>query len=126
MFAQSVKSRWAMAAMLLAGLPFLLARVPDASDYPNHLARHHVFAASGMSALRGYFSVNWRWLGNLGIDLPALALTPLLGVELATRLASAAIAPLTVLGILMLSRAAHGRVTGSAMLALPLPRTVSR
>src|SRR3546814_20498452 len=87
----------------------LIATIPGASDYPNHLARHHVFAVVGQgTALDAYFSVDWRWVGNLGVDLPVLALTPLLGVETATRLVSALIAPLTVLGILLLSRSVHG------------------
>ncbi len=106
--------------LVLAALPMLIVTVPGAADYPNHLARHHVFATIGRSTgLDRYFEVEWRWVGNLGIDLPALVLTPLLGVELATRLVSAMIAPLTVLGIFLLSRSVHGRITASAMLALP-------
>lgn len=112
--------RWTVAFLILAALPMLVVTVPGASDYPNHLARHHILAMIGReTALDSYFRVEWRWIGNLGIDLPALALTPLLGVETATRLASTLIAPLTVLGILLLSRSAHGQVTGSALLALP-------
>jgi hypothetical protein len=112
--------RWIAPFLILAALPMLIVTVPGASDYPDHLARHHVFAAIGRgTALDAFFRVEWRWVGNLGVDLPAIALTPLLGVETATRLVSALIAPLTVLGILLLSRSAHGRVTASAMLALP-------
>tara|TARA_B100000678_G_scaffold274410_1_gene265501 strand:+ start:703 stop:2175 length:1473 start_codon:yes stop_codon:yes gene_type:complete len=106
--------------LILAALPMLLVTVPGSADYPNHLARHHVFAAIGDgTALSAYFDVDWRWVGNLGVDLPVLALTPWLGVEMATRVVSTLIAPLTVLGILLLSRSVHGRVTASAMLALP-------
>src|SRR3546814_18262974 len=80
------------ALLILAALPMLIATIPGASDYPNHLARHHVFAVVGQgTALDAYFSVDWRWVGNLGVDLPVLALTPLLGVEPATRLESALI-----------------------------------
>lgn len=106
--------------IVVGALPMLLVSVPSAADYPNHLARHHIFAALGRgSELASYFAVDWRWVGNLGVDLPVLLLTPVLGVEIGTRLVSALIVPLTVAGILMLSRATHGRVTGSAMLALP-------
>ena len=114
--------KWVLiASIIFAGaLPFLAAAVPDAADYPNHLARHHVFASVGHGlGLDRYFIVVWRWIGNLGVDLPVLALTPLLGVELATRLVASAIAPLMAIGILLLSRAAHGRVTASATLVLP-------
>lgn len=117
---QGFPRHWIAVFIVLAALPMLIVTVPGASDYPNHLARHHIFAAFGQgTVLDTYFRVDWRWVGNLGVDLPVLALTPLLGVETATRVVSALIAPLTVLGILLLSRSAHGRVTASAMLALP-------
>ena len=117
---QGLARYWIALFIALAALPMLIVTVPGASDYPNHLARHHIFAAIRQgTALDAYFRVDWRWVGNLGVDLPVLALTPLLGVETATRLVSALIAPLTVLGILLLSRCAHGRVTASAMFALP-------
>ncbi|EQB33567.1 hypothetical protein [Sphingobium ummariense] len=120
MLSIGISWRWIAAFVIVAALPMLIVSVPGASDYPNHLARHHVFAAIGQgTALDAYFNVDWRWIGNLGVDLPALALTPLLGVETATRLVSAMIAPLTVVGIILLSCSAHGRVTASAMLALP-------
>ncbi len=120
LFSAGVSWRSVAALLILAALPMLVVTVPLASDYPNHLARHHVFAMIGRgSALDGYFTVDWRWIGNLGVDLPVIGLTPWLGVETATRLVSALIAPLTVAGILLLSRSVHGRVTGSAMLALP-------
>lgn len=110
----------AVLLVILAAVPILIVTVPGASDYPNHLARHHILASIGQgTAIDGYFVVDWRWVGNLGVDLPVLALSPWLGVECATRVVSALIAPLTVAGILLLSRSVHGRVTGSAMLALP-------
>jgi len=115
------RNGWLLAALLaFALLPYAVASVPDAADYPNHLARHHVLAMAGLADnLNRDFIVAWRWIGNLGVDLPVLLLTPLLGVELATRAVAALIAPVMVIGILMLSRAAHGRVTASAALALP-------
>lgn len=110
----------AVLLFILAAMPMLVVTVPGASDYPNHLARHHIFAVIGQgTALDRYFTVDWRWVGNLGVDLPVLALSSWLGVESATRIVSALIAPLTVVGILLLSRSAHGRVTGGAMLAMP-------
>jgi hypothetical protein len=112
--------RWICLLMALAALPMLAVSVPEASDYPNHLARMHVFSQIGSgSPLDRYFKVNWRWIGNLGVDLPVVLLAPWIGVETAVRLVAALIAPLTVVGILMLSRATHGRITGSAMIALP-------
>jgi hypothetical protein len=107
--------------LLLAALPVALAHIPGMADLPNHLARHAVLASYGDGGpLDRWFRVDWRWIGNLGVDLPVLLLAPWLGVEGATRLIVALIAPLTVLGIVTLSRAAHGRLTGGAALALPL------
>ncbi len=106
--------------LVVAAMPMLAVTVPQASDYPNHLARMHVFSEIGRGTpLDRYFRVDWRWIGNLGVDLPVVMLAPLFGVETAARLISALIAPLTVIGIAMLSRSVHGRVTGSALLALP-------
>ncbi len=119
--ARHLDRKWAWLLLaLIAALPVLVARVPDLSDMPNHLARHHIFAMVGKGGpLDQYFLVHWRWIGNLGVDLPVMALAPWFGAEAATRLMAALIAPLTVLGILTLSRSVHGRVTASAMLALP-------
>ena len=111
--------RWAVPVLaLIALLPMALVRVPGMADLPNHIARHHVLAGDSTGLAR-WFVVGWRWIGNLGVDLPVVALTPWLGVETATRVIVALIAPLTVLGIVALARAAHGRLTAGAMLALP-------
>jgi hypothetical protein len=112
---------WVFAAAAAALLPMLWPAVPGMADLPNHLARHHVLAGAGQGgALARWFRVDWRWIGNLGVDLPVLVLTPWLGVEAATRAVAALIAPLTVLGLAALARAAHGRMTAGAALALPL------
>lgn len=111
-----------MAAMvLLALVPVALAPVPGFVDMPSHMARHHVLANIGNDpALERWFAVHWQWIANLGADLPSVLLTPLLGSERATVLIAALLAPLMVCGIFALSRAAHGRVSASAFLALPL------
>lgn len=115
---------WVVPALLIAiaFLPVMLARVPGLADLPNHIARHHVLFHFGEgSALDRYFDVHWRWIGNLGVDLPTMALmVGGLSAETATRIVVAFIAPLMVAGLLTLSRAAHGRVSASAMLAMPL------
>lgn len=103
----------------LAALPVAFAPLPVMADLPNHVARHHVLAQAVFGAGNPHWSVAWRWIGNLGVDLPAVLLTPWLGAEAATRLVVLAIAPLTVLGLLALGRAAHGRITPGIALALP-------
>jgi hypothetical protein len=109
-----------VALVLLAAIPVAVVAVPVMTDLPNHIARHHLFAVHGTGGpLDQFFELQWRWIGNLGVDLPVMLLGPYLGAEAATRLVVALIAPLTVAGILALSRAAHGRVTASAAIALP-------
>lgn len=106
--------------ILIAALPVLMAPIPGLADLPNHIARHHIFHQFGSGGpLDHYFDLHWRWIGNLGVDLPVMALMSWFDAEMATRLVVACIAPLTVAAILMLSRAAHGRVGAGAMLALP-------
>lgn len=108
-------------AIVLALLPVLLAPVPGFVDMPSHMARHHVLANIGHDpALAHWFTVRWQWIANLGADLPAVLMTPALGSEKATLLVGALIAPLTVSGMFALSRAAQGRVSASAFVALPL------
>ena len=68
---QGLARYWIALFIALAALPMLIVTVPGASDYPNHLARHHIFAAIRQgTALDAYFRVDWRWVGNLGVDLP--------------------------------------------------------
>jgi hypothetical protein len=113
--------RWLMLAMvILAFVPVALAPVPGFVDMPSHMARHHVLANIGhIPALARYFAVHWQWIGNLGADLPSVLLTPLIGSERAALLVAALLAPLMVAGMFALSRAAHGRVSASAFVALP-------
>jgi hypothetical protein len=111
----------AMAAALLCLTPFAFAGLPEMRDIANHMARIHILieGAANPDLARGY-AIHWRWIGNLGVDLPAIALGRIIGVEQAVILLSAMIAPLTLIGLWMLSRAAYGRFTGMAALALPL------
>lgn len=109
------------AVVLLCLLPFLLAPIPEQSDTANHVARIRILldhAAGG--PLGAVYRVHWRWIGNLGVDLPALLLARWLGVEQAVTVVDALIAPLTLIGMLAAVRAAHGRLTAGACLALPL------
>jgi hypothetical protein len=110
----------ALAAALLSLAPVLLVPIPSFVDAPVHMARHHILAvAPAGGPLLQYFIVQWHWIANLGADIPATLLGRWLGGEAATRIVAALIAPLTIAGIVGLSRAAHGRIAGSAMLALP-------
>ncbi len=105
----------------LAFLPVLAAPIPGFADMPSHMARHHILALFGRGGpIDHFFDVNWRWIANLGADLPAVLLARWMGAEAATRLVASLIAPLMVAGMLALSRAVHGRISASAYIALPL------
>jgi len=105
----------------LALIPVLCVKIPGFSDAPSHMARHHILAAmSSGGPLSGYFVAQWQWIANLGEDIPASLLARALGGELATTVVTAIIAPLTIFGLAVLSRAAHGRVAASAAVAMPL------
>ncbi|MET1756199.1 hypothetical protein ABVV53_12145 [Novosphingobium sp. RD2P27] len=107
-------------AALLSLIPVLFVPISGFVDAPAHMARHHIMAmAASGGPLSRYFEVQWHWIGNLGEDIPAALIGRWLGGEMATRLITAVIAPLTIAGIIAVSRAAHGRVAASAMLALP-------
>jgi hypothetical protein len=91
---------------LLAGLPFLVARYPQLTDYPSHLARYHVMLDGGRSAwLARYYDFDWIFAGNLGADLLMLPLGHLLGAERAGWLIGFLIPVLTGLGIVAVLRA---------------------
>jgi hypothetical protein len=59
-------------------------------------------------------------IGNLGVDLLAVPLGKLIGIELATKLVVMSIPPLTVAGMLWVAREVHNRLPPTAAFALPL------
>lgn len=108
---------WLAGFALLAVLPFAGVALPSMTDLPGHIGRYHVMMEGGSGWLARYWHFEWRLVGNLGVDLLVRGLAPWLGVERAAWIASAAIAPLTVLGIAAVSRALHGRIQPSAAAA---------
>lgn len=113
---------WVWAVIAAASLiPFLAPTILPFNDLPNHVGRHAVFLAIDRDPFfRQFYTVHWFLAGNLGVDLIVRAIGPVLGAELATKLAVAAIAPLTVSGIYWLARMLHGRVPPSALVAASL------
>jgi hypothetical protein len=106
---------WLIAVIAL--LPFAVSTLPSMTDLPGHIGRFHVMLAGETSPwLARYWAFDWRLVGNLGIDLLVRVLAPL-GAERAAWATSALIAPLTVLGIALVSRTLHGRVQASAVAA---------
>ena len=93
---------WAGVVMaLLSCLPVLVARYPQMSDYPAHLARYAVMLDAGRSAdLARYYSFKWQWTGNVGVDLLIRPFAALFGLEAGGRIIAGLIPPLTGFGLL--------------------------
>jgi hypothetical protein len=111
---------FAFAMMLIAAVPLLLPAIPPLVDLPGHMGRYAVQLAPASSPLHHYFHFEWAVIGNLGIDLLVVPLSKIFGLELAVKLIVLAIPPLTVAGLLLVAREAHGSVPPQAALALPL------
>lgn len=105
----------------LAALPAILAPVLPLVDLGGHIARYAVQLDAGRSeVLRNWYSFEWGLLPNLGVDLLVQLLAPVMGLEPAVHLIVGSIPPLMVSGMLLLSRAVHGRIALNALYALPL------
>jgi len=108
----------ALMLAVLAMLPFFVVHYPQQGDYASHLARYHVMlAGAGNADLAQHYAFEWRLGGNLGVDLLVAGLAPLLGLERAAWLISAAIPLLTGLGIIAAELALRRRVGVGAVLA---------
>ncbi|HKX80371.1 MAG TPA: hypothetical protein VJM34_17815 [Novosphingobium sp.] len=102
----------------LASLPSLVARFPQMTDYPAHLASYRVMLERGRDPfLARYYGYDWHWTGNLGADLLAWPLGSLFGVEIAGRIIVTLIPLLTGLGLVCVSWTLYRRVGMGAVLA---------
>jgi len=105
----------------LAALPAIAAPILPLIDLGGHIARYAVQLDAGRSeVLRNWYSFEWGLLPNLGVDLLVQLLAPRMRLEPAVHLIVGSIPPLTVAGMLLLSRTAHGRIGVNALYALPL------
>lgn len=115
--------RWP--ALLLVSLaavfPLLVTDFPPLPDLFGHLARYTVQTELAQRPLlQPIFSYEWRLIGNLGGDILVQALYPLLGLEGAARAVVIITQFLGALGILLVVREVHGKVTPLAFFAIPL------
>jgi hypothetical protein len=105
---------------LLVALPVLLPPVLPLADLGGHLGRYAIQLDAGRDpVLAQWYTFRWLLIPNLGVDLLVQLLGPLLGLEPAVRLIVFLTAFLQAFGILAVSRAAHGRITPFAIVALP-------
>ena len=103
---------------LLSAMPFIVAKAPQLTDYPSHLARYYIMLDGGRDAfLARYYEFHWQFTGNLGADLLIWPLAKLFGLETAGRVLGLIIPPLTGLGIIAVEWALRRRVGIGAMLA---------
>lgn len=109
-----------MLFVALAAVPLLWPAIPPLSDLPGHIGRYRIMAEAGRPPLSEHYAVHWALIGNLGVDGLVLAIAPLLGIELATKIIVLLVPLLTAAAILWLAREVHGRVPATAMFALPL------
>ena len=93
--------------------PFLVARVPPLTDYPNHLARYWLIAGGMMDPiLAPFYRIDWsNAVTNVGVDRVVSLLAPLASGLVLGHIAVVAAALLPPLGVLALNAAISRRVT---------------
>ncbi|MFD1788367.1 hypothetical protein ACFSC3_12370 [Sphingomonas floccifaciens] len=102
---------WLLAAMAAVTLPLLWPAIPPLNDLPGHIGRYHIAATIARSPdLERAWEYHWSLIGNLGVDLPVIALAPLLGVEHAAKLIVMLIPAGFVAGLWAIGRS-RGRAT---------------
>ena len=107
--------------ILLMLLPLFWPAVIPLEDLPGHMGRFRIQAGiSDAPTLAETFSIHWMPVGNLGVDLIVLVLQPLLGIELATKLAIILLIIIFLVGLILVIAEAHGEIPATAAFALPL------
>jgi hypothetical protein len=97
-------------ALSLSCVPIFSTVLPPLLDYPNHLARMHVLAASGESPwLSRFYAVHWTPLPNLAMDLIVPVLATVMPLETAGKVFLVLIFALIAGGGAWLNRVLHGR-----------------
>ncbi len=108
------------AMILLAFIPLLYPPFPPLVDLPGHMGRFKVAADGATSPfLSQWYAFRWMPIGNLGVDVLAIPLAKLVGVEAATKAVVMLIPPLTVAGMLWVAREVHNRLPPTVAFALP-------
>jgi len=114
-----VRTLAAVVLALLAALPALVARYPQMTDYPAHLARWYVMLDYGQNpVLARFYGFRMAWSGNLGADLLMFPMNALFGLETGGRLIVIMIPMLTGLGLIAAEKALRGRIGIGAVLAM--------
>ncbi len=113
---------WLLLGLLMAfaaSLPGILARYPQMTDYPAHLARYHVMLEIAHNpVLQRFYSFDWWWSGNLGADLLIQPLAAMFGLEMAGRIIVILIPALTGFAIMAAEWALRRRIGFGSFLAM--------
>lgn len=108
-------------AALVAAIPLLWPDIPPLVDLPGHMGRYRVqLDRDAYPWLAEWYRFSWALIGNLGLDLLIIPLTPIFGLELAVKLIVLVTPPLIVTGLLWIAREVHGKIPATALFALPL------
>lgn len=116
------RSRWLVVLLAVcAAVPLLIPSFPPLIDLPAHYSGYYVQEnISHSRSLARFYTFNWTFIPNLGVELLVVPLTPILGLQLSVKLIVAAIPALAVAGMLWTSSEAHRRTQPTALFALPL------
>lgn len=97
------------ACLIGLAIPILLVPIPQALDYPNHLARIWLLSQGlHIPPTSGMYSLEWSALTNIGVDLMAIPLGHLLPAEAVGQLFLWLGAALPVLGMAALNARLYG------------------
>lgn len=106
---------------LACTVPLLGLNLPPMTDVLGHIGRYSIQVGLDEHPwLKQYFSFDWKLIGNLGADLLIQILAPSFGVEKAVKLILILDQFVAGLGIVLLCREIHGRITPFCLFALPL------
>lgn len=100
-------------ALAIAAVPIFLVRVPPLLDYPNHYARLWLeLGGIDMPPVSDFYALDWNKAGfNIGIDLIAALLHGIAPVEIVGPLVLCLALLLPPIGIALLSRNIHSRLS---------------
>ncbi len=115
--------RWQVVLLvcLVTILPLLVVDFPPLVDLYGHLGRYAVQTELAQRPeLQPFYSYEWKLIGNLGGDILVQVLHPLLGLEGSVRAVVIVTQLLGAIGLMLVSREVHGRITPFALAAIPL------
>ena len=104
--------------MFCALLPIALVRFPPINDYPFHLARIIIMNRMDDPVFDRFYDWGSFLLPNVAMDVAALAIAKLAGPELAMRIFAGLTILTPLIGVLVLHRAAWGRLSVWPLLVL--------